>query len=232
MPCHLHTAALAAWLGLAALYGGPAAAAGIRVAPVTVEITAEGGHAGIWLYNDGDAPWLAQARLYRWQQRDGRDLLEATGELRASPARIAIPPRGRQLLRLVRPGPAPGRREAAYRLVVEQEPAAGERTALRYSVPVFAAPSSASPTPTPTPADTLAVTADASGLSIRNPGARRVRIADLALVDARGRRHALVEGLAGYVLAGQERTWRLPLDAGTLFGRIDELPEAPLAHSR
>lgn len=228
MPCHLRTAALAAWLGLAALYGGPAAAAGIRVAPVTVEITADGGHAGIWLYNDGEAPWLAQARLYRWHQRDGRDLLEATGELRASPARIAIPPHGRQLLRLVRPGPAPGRQEAAYRLVVEQEPAAGERTALRYSVPVFAAPSAASPPP----ADTLAVTTGAGGLSIRNPGARRVRIADLALVDAHGRRHALVEGLAGYVLAGQERTWQLPLDAGTLFGRIDELPEAPLAHSR
>ncbi|KAF1055646.1 MAG: hypothetical protein GAK43_00441 [Stenotrophomonas maltophilia] len=55
-------------------------------------------------------------------------------------------------------------------------------------------------------------------LWLDNPGALHARLADLVFEAADGRRSMLLPGLAGYVLAGQQRRWALPARADGYAG--------------
>ncbi len=227
--------AFGAVLALAAISASAPApaqtASQIAIAPVLSQIAADSDQATVWLYNRSDTPWRAEARLYRWQQRDAQDVLEPASDVALSPSLLDIPAGGRQLLRLVRLGPAPATREDAYRLVVEERATPGDSTLLRYSAPLFVQPDR------PATASSLAARVTAAGagpaLLIHNAGTRHARIADLAFVDAQGRRHPIAASLAGYVLAGQSRAWRLPGDAaafarGHFVASVDSQAEATL----
>ncbi len=235
---HALAPALALVLAANSLALGAAHAGDIRIAPTQVEIASNRAHAEISLYNPRDLPWRARIRLFRWQQDQGRDRLYPTGDLLPSPTLLDIPAHGRQLLRLVRTGPPPAATEAAYRLVVE-ESAAEEiddtrpAARMRYSLPVFMLP------PTmpgqPLPLAHLSASTQGRWLTIRNTGTRHARIAHLGVTDPRGRRQAIVDGLAGYVLAGQQRRWPLSSPPGqgtpsppTVLARVDDQAEAAL----
>ncbi|WP_369980671.1 molecular chaperone [Xanthomonas bundabergensis] len=218
---------------LLALLPGMAAAAGVRISPTIVQIAPGAQTAEIWLNNTQDRPWQAQAQLFRWRQTEGMDRLLETDEVQLSPRLIDIPAQGRQLLRVVRTGPAATERELAYRLVLEERPAADSgpadpRLLLRYSTPVFlSAPGAA-------PAATLSVSlvAGAYGqeLQVRNRGTAHARLSDLSFVGADGRQQTLFHNLAGYVLAGEQKRWPLPAELGNARGghfaaRLDGNPD-------
>nr|WP_246432391.1 fimbria/pilus periplasmic chaperone [Xanthomonas theicola] len=200
------------------------------MAPVLSQIDADSAQTVVWFYNHSHAPWQAEARLYRWQQHDNQDLLEPASDVALSPRLIDIPAGGRQLLRL-RLGPVPASRENAYRLVVEERATPGDTALLRYSAPVFVQPER--PATTPPLAARLAGDDARPVLLIHNAGNRHARIADLTFFDAQGRHHPIADSLAGYVLAGQSRQWRLlgVADAfrdGHFVARIDSQPERRL----
>ncbi|WP_369944030.1 molecular chaperone [Xanthomonas medicagonis] len=206
---------------LLAVLPGLAAAAGVRISPMIVRLAADAQTAEIWLDNTQDRPWQAQARLYRWHQTNGAEQLLPTDDVQLSPQLLDIPAHGRQLLRVVRTGPGATDREQAYRLVLEERPAADAATAdprllLRYSTPVFlSAPGAAA-----APALSASVVVDVHGpeLQVRNRGNAYARLSDLSFVGADGRTVTLFHNLAGYVLAGEQKRWPLPAELGTARG--------------
>lgn len=191
---------------------GVAAAATLQVSPVLIDVNGEGGAEKVTLRNLGDRPLNAQIRLFKWTQKDGRDVLEPTREVVASPPIAAIGPNGEQIVRVVRVDRTPLAGEASYRLIVDQLPEqvaptkSGVSFLMRYSVPVFFASkaSSAAALSWQVEARNGAVFVTAS-----NPGSRRVRVAELDVSSQSGATIASRKGLVGYVLGSSTATWQL-----------------------
>ncbi|MCW0374572.1 fimbrial biogenesis chaperone [Xanthomonas sacchari] len=218
---------------------GSAGAAGVRISPTLVQLAPGETSTDIWLSNTQDRRWQAQVTVYRWRQSDGMDDLESTDEVRASPQSIDIPAQGRQLLRLVRTGPA-NANEGAYRLVLEERTAPPDTGApatqaapllLRYSTPVFLSP--ADPAAAPRLSAHLIAGARGPELVVHNRGSAHARLSDLSFVGADGRTQTLFPSLAGYILAGDYKRWPLPAAAAAPGGRFaarldDQAPLQPL----
>lgn len=231
-------------LALAALLGfcGPTLAASLQVAPTSVELQAGENGAAVWLSNTAaDTPIRAQVRLFRWTQKDGEDVLEPTRDLAISPPLAELAGGARQLVRVIRTGPPPTGVEGSYRIIVDEVPSGtaveqtGLKFLLRYSIPVFVLP--AGEAPIAYDLDTQLVrTGDATTLVVGNRGRQHAQLADLAYIDADGKRHELMSGLVGYVLPGQTMRWALPAstsryaDGGSFKARINgEAVEQTLA---
>lgn len=197
----------------------PTLAASLQVAPTMVELQASESGEAVWLSNTAaDTPVRAQVRLFRWTQVDGEDTLEPTRDLAISPPLVELAGGARQLVRIIRTGPPPTGAEASYRIIVDEVPdgSAADRTGLkfllRYSIPVFVLPEGEAPaTYQLTPR--LEHSGDAATLVVANHGGQHAQLADLAYVDAGGKRHELLAGLVGYVLPGQTMRWALPASA-------------------
>ena len=121
-----------------------ASASGLQIAPTSLTIATGGPAQGLWLTNTGERELRAQVRAYHWSQSTGKDQLDPTQAIVASPPMLSIPPGGRQLVRVIRTGQdAQASGEQAFRLLVDELPLGGEdkqsgvQYVLRYSVPVF-----------------------------------------------------------------------------------------------
>ncbi|GKT18141.1 fimbria/pilus periplasmic chaperone [Acidovorax sp. SUPP2522] len=117
-------------LALACLCGiGPGsapahAATPIMIWPVDPVITGPQRAVALWLENRGAEPVSMQVRVFQWRQTDGQDRFEAQREVVASPPISQIPPGQRQMVRLLSTQPVPARTEQAYRVLVDELPAA------------------------------------------------------------------------------------------------------------
>lgn len=217
---------------------GLAGASGLQVSPTTVEVSAARGAGGLNLVNNSSRTLTAQARVFRWTQADGEDVLEPTTDLAISPPMLELPPGGRQLVRVIRLGPPPAE-EASYRVIVDELPledqhdgqeGAALRFVLRYSVPVFLAPANGQPTAPMLHTRVLGVEGGRQ-LEVQNLGNGRAQVGGLVYVTTAGERISVAPGLAGYVLPGQYRRWDLPAELATLPGgsfeaRINGEPSA------
>ncbi|MCF4164228.1 molecular chaperone [Zavarzinia compransoris] len=194
---------------------GQARAASLNVSPVTFDVVAPQATTSLVLRNSGTVPIYAQVRVFGWRLVDGREVLEQTSRVAASPPIQQVPPGGEQIVRIVRIGDAPLEGQEAYRLLIDELPSDPTRIGpsrvalnLRYSLPVFFTPDTARR------AD-LAWSIERSGaghvLRIRNGGGDRARLS-AASVAAGGQERALAEGLLGYVLADSFLDWPLPPD--------------------
>jgi fimbrial chaperone protein len=243
----LGAATLAALLCLPML---PALAGSLQVTPISLEFAPEEQAQGLWLSNSGTQPIRAQVRVQQWTQADGTEALAATDALVASPPILEIAAGQRQLVRIVRREISPMAQEVSYRLLVDELPveeapdASGLQFLLRYSVPVFALPTGATPTlaqsGTRPPTDLSALSGswqaqgESAQLTLRNGGRQRIRISQLTHVAPDGQRTPVVPGLLGYVLAGQQMQWTvsLPVPArtgGTFQAKFnDDQEERPL----
>lgn len=196
-----------------------AVAASIHVKPTTVILGPGQNAAAITITNEGDKPLNAQVRVFGWDQQDGKDVLGATSNLVASPPATALAPKQSQSIRLVRTAKTPATAEEAYRLVVDELPdksnlpTVGVELQMRYSMPVFVQPKTASKQ------DQVTVTAQLSGntltVNAQNQGQLHAQASNLAVVYAGGAAVSVINGLVGYVLPGKTMQWtaNLPADA-------------------
>lgn len=208
-----------ATLAALALAGGVAAASSLQLSPVLIDLEGTAAAEKVTLKNLGGRPINAQIRLFRWTQKNGRDVLEPTRDVVASPPIASIAANGEQVVRVVRIDRTPLAREASYRLLVDQLPEkmaptkSGVSFLMRYSVPVFFAPKVQ-------PAPQLTWQIEARGgaihVSASNPGSRRVRVAELSITSQSGATVAARKGLVGYVLGGSTATWQL---SGTILAK-------------
>ena len=208
----------------------------ILIWPVGPVIEADERAAALWLENPGTAPITLQIRIYAWAQVDGKNVYAAQDAVLGTPPIVTIVPGEKQLVRLTRLLPTPPRTEAAYRVIVDEIPAAkpagGAGAAvsfrMRYSVPLFAygeglaSPEARTAARTPdvsarsAPALDWRIdeTADGRFLEIRNRGAVHARLTDVAFTapgSTRADDRGPAKGLYGYILAGETMRW--PLDA-------------------
>lgn len=207
----------AALWALCLIAGGTGAhAATLRVAPVGLDLTDGQNASTLTLRNDGADILNVQIRVFRWRQEGGKDVLEPATEVVVSPPITRLDAGGLRTVRVVRTGTAALNAEEAYRILVDELPPppgdGGRMVALlmRHSIPVFFNRESGQ-------ADVVWHIDKTEGglvLSAENKGARRVRLADVRLLDAQGDAVAEHRGLVGYVLPGSKMKWPIgPADA-------------------
>ncbi len=179
-------------------------AASLQVYPVSIEVKVPTMAATLTLRNLDVRLAATQIRVFRWYQKEGKDILEPTQSVVASPPAISLKPNTDYTVRVVRVDNTPIRGEESYRLLVDQIPdlalmkTGGVNLAIRYSIPIFFSKA-------PQVAKLSWAILENSGhieLVGTNPGQQRVKITNLTITDSGGRVLKFGNGLLGYVLGG------------------------------
>ncbi|MBU2886482.1 molecular chaperone [Gilvimarinus agarilyticus] len=210
------------WICLGLLFlASSASQASLQVSPTHLFIAAERNADGITLVNTGQELLYAQVRVYQWLQLDGKDQLQPTQEIIASPPVIELGPGVNQLVRIVRTGSPPDMAERSFRIIIDElpvsydknitsanQPTGGLTFRLRYSIPVFIQPPQAVNLQ-PVLNSSLISHEGEHFIRLSNEGNSHAHIADLTWIQSDDRT-TIAPGLAGYVLPGEQREWLLP----------------------
>lgn len=169
----------------------------------------------IWLENKGADPVTLQVRSFGWDQSSGTDRHVEQSSVVASPPVATVAPGERQLVRVIRRGPA-ATGERAYRLIVDELPRPRSQTEgsarldvqMRYSLPLFVYEASRDAA-RPMLDSRIAIEQGQRWLVIRNNGTGHARLTDLT-IERNGAADPVQAGLVGYVLPGATMRWPLP----------------------
>lgn len=197
-------------LCLLALPLSPAAAQGLEVTPVIVQLAPGQAAAALTITNDSDHKMSFQIRGFTWQQDgSGNDSLTQTDELLSSPPLATIQPGGSQVVRLILRNP-PASREETYRIIFDQLPPPAEagvvHVLVRLSIPVFAEPRSRI-----APQVRWRVVSDGARwwLTATNSGTQHMTVRTLAL-ETPDRKPLRIEiNSPPHILAGATRRWSI-----------------------
>lgn len=211
---HLVLAALA--LAAFACLPSPAAAGAFQVNPIRVDLGPGIASQSLVVRNDGTEALVVQMSVQAWSQEDGQDVYRPTQDALVTPPVAQIAPGAEQVIRVGLRRPPDPTRQGTYRLFVQEVPGApapgvtGLQVALRVSLPVFVAAQA------PARRDLhWSVARGAVGelaLTVENRGNVHAQILDVEL-HASGREAALArQAHVAYVLAGQRRTFAMPLE--------------------
>jgi fimbrial chaperone protein len=193
------------------LAAGVASAQSLRVMPVNIQMAPGQNATTLTVINEGSAATAVQVRAYAWSQSDGTDQRTDTDELLASPPIATIAPGETQVVRLVLRRTPKGR-EATYRILLDQIPAAAApgmvQVVMRMSIPVFVEPATRA-----VPHVQFHIERDAGQayLVAVNDGLRHEAIRGVVLSASDGSTLKNDSGASPYVLAGATRRW--PIDA-------------------
>lgn len=212
------------------------ATAQLVIGPIAVEFGVKQRVAAVTVKLDDGAklPMRLQAEVLRWRQDlAGEAVTEETDELLVTPPMAELQAGQRQVFRLALRGKRPAPEELAYRLILEDisESTTSTEVApgmvinfrMRHDLPVVVAPTGPvinllrwKPCPLET-ASTPVKPSTARGteacVRLLNAGNRRVKVQTLTLTgDNWQQALPLKDGVN--VLAGAEREWRVPLQAG------------------
>ncbi len=214
---------------------GPAAAAGLRVVPLKLQMTAKAGAATLELTNLTSDNMGVQIEAKAWSQAAGADVYADTQDLLFAPPIIAIPAGKTKTVRFrLRRGAAVDR-EQSYRVYVQQlaatpdnasDPnalAGGVSVRLRLGLPLFVA--AITPQQPGLEATSLKLPDGRSALRLKNPGGVHLKIAQVEVVDAQGQVVAetrLTDTQTNYLLPAAESTW--PLHRPKAEGGMTLLP--------
>ncbi len=198
---------------------GQANAQSLRVTPVTIDLPVSVNSSVLTVGNDSSQPLTVQARIFRWTQKDGQDVLEKTPDVVVSPPILSLTKGADGGVRVVRVNSAPVSGEETYRILLDEVPsreklqAGGIAIVLRQSLPVFFAGLDPKPS-----ALTWTVSRQGNKVTLQaaNSGQKHVRLTDLRVTVENSKETARISSLPGYVLGGQTKSWELPLPPGGL----------------
>ncbi len=188
----------------------------VQISPVLLDLAGANAVGVINFSNQAHEPTSIQVRVFRWRQADGQESLEPTDDIVASPPRADLGPGETLSIRVVRATQTPIAGEDAYRLVIDQLPAARDSgkavvsILLRQVLPVFFADGARSG---PKVTWSVARRGGQSLLVATNEGDRRLRIGKLTLTG-HGAAVTIGGSLLGYVLAHSQMSWTLPAKSG------------------
>ena len=202
------------------LFASVAEASSLRVAPILLNVSAPGAATTLNLRNEGDEKLHVQIRIFRWTgSMPTGPSLEPTDDVVVSPPAATLMPATEYVVRVVRVAKQPVIGEESYRILVDEVPDAvggkanAVRFALRYSIPAFF---TAPGIPAANVSWSLTAKGNAAVLTASNAGGRRLRLANLKLVDGRGATLLHRPGLFGYALGNSSTTWTLPVRDGVI----------------
>ena len=188
------------------------------ISPILVELSPKYRVASVTLTNPSAQAKTFQAQTLSWRQLEAADQYAESGDLLVSPPIAQIGAGQAQVFRVVLRGAPPVQAENAYRLILEDITDESERRkdeavvhmVLRFSLPVFAAPSAiARAMPR---WSVCAAPAGKGCVRLDNDGNRRIRLSALN-VDGQGWHQELPGGVT--VLAGAWRQWTFDQAAAT-----------------
>jgi len=199
-----------------------AQAAGMRVVPLRLDMTAKGGNATLELTNLSPDNMGVQIEAKRWHQDDGADRYEDTKDLLFAPPIVAIPAGKTKTIRFRLRRGAQVDQEMAYRIYVQQLAAApddgadggavagGVEVRLKLGIPLFVAAIK----PTQPQLTVAAKTSDdgQSVLHFSNPGSMHLKLFEVEVLDQSGKVVAatsLSNTQTNYLLAGSQSDWPL-----------------------
>ena len=199
---------------------GGGSAASLRIEPVLIDVPAPGMAAMLTLRNDDPSDVTVQIRVFKWSQPNGKETLEPTTDVVASPPAAKLSPGNDYVARIVRTTKRAFQGEESYRVLVDQlpqtqgQPSSQVNLLIRQSIPVFfgRAPDARAEVNW-----SLAYDGPSLVLTAKNSGSRRLRLSAATLSDDAGKKISLGEGLVGYVLSHSTMSWSEPVDAGA-FG--------------
>jgi fimbrial chaperone protein len=200
------------WWGLAimSVYGSTAYAGSFAVNPVRVTLSATQSVAAVTVRNVGDQATVVQLETSSWAQHDGKDVLEPTTEVLATPPILTVPPGGSRIVRVGLRRPADARRELTYRLFLREVPppepiAQGLRVSLLVSMPIFVVPPKMS---APEVHWRAMRTPDGRiRLQASNTGMVHVQLGQLDIAPAAGGAAVATRSMSEYVLPDNSREW-------------------------
>jgi len=198
--------------GLAILLGlsATAHAGSFSVNPVRVTLTGKEAVAAVTVRNESAEPTVVQLETFSWGQQQGKDSLEPTNEVLATPPILTIPPGASRIVRVGLRRPADPQRELTYRLTLREVPPPDPlpqalRVALLISMPIFVDP------PRAVAADLhWRVTRTSEGkirLQAQNTGFAHIQLGKVELTRADGGAAVASREMAEYVLPNNSREW-------------------------
>jgi fimbrial chaperone protein len=189
-----------------------ASAASLQVAPVILEVAAPGATITVTLRNNGMKPIATQVRVFRWIQEAGRERLEPSDDVVASPPAVDLRPAQDYVVRAVRITKKPIEGEETYRLVIDElpEPPQRQRTVnfvVRHVIPLLFDAQDAT---APDVKWQVTQSRHAILLSAVNRGDRRFRLGSVRISDGAGKGASFGPGLVGYALGRSTMSWKVP----------------------
>ena len=193
-----------------------ALASSLQVTPVRIQVELPQAASTITVSNPGDTPLAAQFRVFKWTRVNGKDTLEPTKDVVASPPIAKLAPGQPYVVRIIRVSKTPVNGEETYRLLVDEipdrqasVPSFGPRFAIRQSIPVFFTD------PAAAPKLSWAAFIDNGRLLLkaRNEGGRRVRISALNVSNGSGASLGYGDNFIGYVFGRSSEQWTAALPA-------------------
>ncbi len=183
----------------------------VQISPVLLDLAV--GAVGVVNFgNLSHEQMTVQVRVFKWRQADGRESLDPTDEIVASPPKADIAPGATLSIRVVRTAQGAPATEDSYRLVIDQLPQAHEggkavvAMLLRQVLPVFfSGPQRSNPSVT----WSIQRRDGRQVLAARNDGDRRMRIGKVTLSGGGGSA-TLGGALLGYVLGHSTMGWTIP----------------------
>ncbi len=178
-----------------------------------LELNAPAAAGSLTLRNDENADVVVQTRVMRWSQADGKESLEPTTDVVASPPTVKLTPGADYVVRVVRVSKRPIRGEESYRVIVDQLPNVRSQQTrainllIRHSIPVFFRNPQLSVSSV---AWSLGYEGDKLIVVASNSGDERLRVASLRLRDASGATINFGSGLVGYALGKSSMRWTAP----------------------
>lgn len=202
---------------LIGLIAATAAQAGaFQISPLRIALSGQAPIAVITVRNESAEASVMQLELMSWSQAAGQDSYNPTRDVLATPPIFTIPAGGAQIVRVGLRRPPDSQRELAYRLFLQEVPivAAKEgevRVALRFGIPVFAAPVGKAPKPL---LEWRIVAAPQKMLRIEalNRGNAHVQVSGVALAPAAGGAILAEHQGMDYLLPDQGRHWLVTVD--------------------
>ena len=208
----------------------------LTVMPLVLEVQPPKVSDNLIMRNGSRMPVRLQVRVFRWQQKGGKDYYAPTTDVVITPPFIDVKPGGRATARISRVSKNPVTSQESYRVFVDQIPpsslretnptqsSAGVGMVLRQVIPVFFSPGTGgSSARGQSQQATISFTAQPArgGFNITaiNTGANRVRMADVILL-AGGQQVGGKPNLAGYALPGSEFRFFVPASGGGTPDRI------------
>jgi fimbrial chaperone protein len=198
-------------LAVACAFGGS-----FQVNPIRVDLGPGQSSQALVVRNDGAQPLVVQMSVQAWSQVDGRDAYAPTQDALVTPPIAQIAPGAEQVIRVgLRRAPDPSR-QGTFRLFVQEVPGtptagfSGLQVALRVAIPVFVAGAGAVARDV-----AWSVQRDEEGLALtlENRGNVHVQLLDVALALPGHGSPLARQSQVAYVLAGQRRTFAVPLGA-------------------
>ncbi|UXN04413.1 MULTISPECIES: fimbrial biogenesis chaperone [unclassified Bartonella] len=188
----------------------------LTVMPLVLDVKPPKVADNIMVRNTSRMPVRLQVRVFRWQQKGGKDYYAPTNDVVITPPFVSVKPGGVATVRVSRVAKGPVLGQEAYRVFVDQIPPsalrtnnAGESSAgvsmvLRQVVPVFFSPGTGGVAASQASISFFAQPASGGfNITATNRGSNRIRMADVFLL-AGGQVIGAKSKLVGYALPGSD----------------------------